>query len=261
MGYRHAWASRGAEVWDATVAELLERVGLAAMETASLRLRSVAWAPPLPEAAQVPCACRPADSNPFRASQVVSLTIICGSRVSSVRLLWPGREVKSARPDLVSQGCATLAHTQAPLQGFLAPVFLVPSPPCWLGPGNTVQGPQPLSTLVQAAVTTQEVTAEPFFVCLKDFTYLFLEKGKGREKDRSMNVWLPVARPSLGTWPAIQTYVLTGSRIGDPLVLRLALSPLSHARQGQPFYCIVKGLHETLLEGDYGCLWPSKYYV
>ena len=101
----------------------------------------------------------------------------------------------------------------------------------------------------------------PMSFIFKDFMYLFLEKGKGREKDRSMNVWLPVARPSLGTWPAIQTYVLTGSRIGDPLVLRLALSPLSHARQGQPFYCIVKGLHETLLEGDYGCLWPSKYYV
>ena len=32
---------------------------------------------------------------------------------------------------------------------------------------------------------------------LKDFTYLFLE-GKGEERERNIDVWLPLARPLLG---------------------------------------------------------------
>ena len=34
---------------------------------------------------------------------------------------------------------------------------------------------------------------------LKDFIYLFLERGEGRE--RNINVWLPLIWPPLGTWP------------------------------------------------------------
>ena len=38
-------------------------------------------------------------------------------------------------------------------------------------------------------------------VFLKDFVYLFLERGEGREKERerNINVWLPVMCPLLGT--------------------------------------------------------------
>ena len=38
----------------------------------------------------------------------------------------------------------------------------------------------------------------------KDFTYLFLERGEKREKERERNihVWLPLMCPLLGTWPA-----------------------------------------------------------
>ena len=52
------------------------------------------------------------------------------------------------------------------------------------------------------------------------FIYLFLERGKWREKERerNVNVWLPLAHPSLGTWPATQTWALTGNRICSPLV-------------------------------------------
>ena len=68
-----------------------------------------------------------------------------------------------------------------------------------------------------------------FFVkFLKIFIYLFIylfivEKGVGREKERegNINVWLPLAHPQLGTWPATQACALTGSQTSDPLVYRL----------------------------------------
>ena len=68
---------------------------------------------------------------------------------------------------------------------------------------------------------------------LKIFIYLFLERGEGREKERErINVWLPVTRPQLGTWPATQACVLTGNRTGDLWFHRPALNPLSHTIQG-----------------------------
>ena len=53
---------------------------------------------------------------------------------------------------------------------------------------------------------------KPLYV-LKDFIYLFLERGEGREKERerNINVWLPLACPLLGTWPVTQACALTGS--------------------------------------------------
>ena len=64
--------------------------------------------------------------------------------------------------------------------------------------------------------------------------YLFTFRGEGweKERDRNINVWLPLSCPLLGTWPATQACVLTGNRTGDPLVHRLALSPLRHTSQG-----------------------------
>ena len=43
-------------------------------------------------------------------------------------------------------------------------------------------------------------------IIFKDFIYLFLERGEGREKEREryINVWLPLAHPLLGTWPTTQ---------------------------------------------------------
>ena len=43
---------------------------------------------------------------------------------------------------------------------------------------------------------------------------------------------LSLARPLLRTWPATQAHALTGNQTSDPLVHRLALSPLSHISQG-----------------------------
>ena len=67
----------------------------------------------------------------------------------------------------------------------------------------------------------------------KDFIYLFLERRKGRKKERekNVNVWLPFAQPPLGTWPVTQACALTGNWTGEPLVCRLVLNPLSHTSQ------------------------------
>ena len=46
-----------------------------------------------------------------------------------------------------------------------------------------------------------------------DFIYLFLERGESREKERerNINVWLPLTHPLLGTWLATQACALTGN--------------------------------------------------
>ena len=74
-----------------------------------------------------------------------------------------------------------------------------------------------------------------FLFFFKDFIYLLLERGEGKEKERERNssVWLPLARPPLGNWPTTQACALTGNRTSDPLVRRLVLNPLSHTSQGQ----------------------------
>ena len=48
--------------------------------------------------------------------------------------------------------------------------------------------------------------------------YLFLERGGVREKDRerNINVWLPLVHPQLGTWPTTQACALTGNGTSDP---------------------------------------------
>ena len=49
-----------------------------------------------------------------------------------------------------------------------------------------------------------------FGILKKDFTYLFLERGEGweKERERNVNVCLPLAYPLLGTWPATQAGAL-----------------------------------------------------
>ena len=88
---------------------------------------------------------------------------------------------------------------------------------------------------------THPISLSPFkcfqitslFHSFKDFIYLFLDRGEGREKKkRNINVWLPLARPLLGTWPATQVFTLPGNQTGYPLVQRPALNPLSHTSQG-----------------------------
>ena len=57
---------------------------------------------------------------------------------------------------------------------------------------------------------------------------------KGEKKrERNINVWLPLACPLLGTWPATQACALAGNRTRDPLLLRSVLNPLSYTSQGK----------------------------
>ena len=75
-----------------------------------------------------------------------------------------------------------------------------------------------------------------FFLIFKDFIYLFLEKGREKERETDINVWLPLTYPLLGTWPSTQACALTGNGTGDPLVSRQAVNPLSHTSQGSAFF-------------------------
>ena len=65
---------------------------------------------------------------------------------------------------------------------------------------------------------------------LKDFIYLFLERGerKEKERERNINVWLPLMRPLPGTWPATQACALTGNPTGDPFGSQAGTQPTEH---------------------------------
>ena len=73
---------------------------------------------------------------------------------------------------------------------------------------------------------------------LKRFYLFIFREGEGKEKERerNINVWLLLAQPLLGTWPATQACALTGNQTGDPLVRRLVLNPLSHTHQDYLLY-------------------------
>ena len=93
----------------------------------------------------------------------------------------------------------------------------------WKGPGKPslpILPPPPLNVLS---------------LFLKDFIYLFLERGEGKEKERERNisVWLLLMCPVLGTWPATQACALDWEWTPRPSCLQaLALNPLSYASQG-----------------------------
>ena len=77
------------------------------------------------------------------------------------------------------------------------------------------------------AITSQKYwVKEEFFKII----YLFLERGerKEKERERNINMWLPLMSPPLGTWTATQAC--------DPLVHRLALNPLSHTSQAALYF-------------------------
>ena len=66
------------------------------------------------------------------------------------------------------------------------------------------------------------------------FIYVVLERMEGREKerDRNINVWLPLTHPQVGTWSTTQACAVTRNRNSNTLVRRPALNPLSHTSQG-----------------------------
>ena len=80
------------------------------------------------------------------------------------------------------------------------------------------------------------------FLSFEDFIYLFLQRGEGRGKeDRNINVWLPLVRPLLETWPETQACALTGNGTSDLLLPSLVLSPVSHTSQGLKMCLLISG--------------------
>ena len=84
-----------------------------------------------------------------------------------------------------------------------------------------------------------------FFSFFKDFIYFSSERGREGEREGNISVWLPLAHPLLGTWPTTQACVLTGNRIGDPLVLWPMLNPLSHTSQAHLLFLPVSLVSEA----------------
>ena len=74
-----------------------------------------------------------------------------------------------------------------------------------------------------------------FLFFYKDFIYLFLERGEEREKEEEKHQCVVASHMPLLTWPETQACALTGNRTSEPLVSRLALSPLSYTSQGSIF--------------------------
>ena len=73
------------------------------------------------------------------------------------------------------------------------------------------------------------------FILFKKILFIFIERGREREREGNINVWLPLTCPLLGAWPTTQACALTGNQTGDPLICRLALNPLSHTSQHHIF--------------------------
>ena len=61
-----------------------------------------------------------------------------------------------------------------------------------------------------------------YFIIFLKILFSILEGGEGKEKERerNINVWLPLMCPLLETWPAIQACAPTGRQTSDTLVHR-----------------------------------------
>ena len=86
---------------------------------------------------------------------------------------------------------------------------------------------------------------------LKEFTYSFLEAGRGREKEKERNIdvrntkWLPLICAPMGTEPAAQVCPLTGNRTGDVSLCGMMFSQLSHTSQDYPAHVTQLKLRKT----------------
>ena len=63
----------------------------------------------------------------------------------------------------------------------------------------------------EAFSTSKDNSPGSLFFFFKDFIYLFFERGEGKEKERERNidVWLPLAHLQQETQPATQAWTLT----------------------------------------------------
>ena len=95
----------------------------------------------------------------------------------------------------------------------------------------------------------------------KDFIYLFPDRGEGKEKEkereRNISVWLPLACPLLGTWPATQACSLTGNQTSNHLGCRPAPNPLSHTSQDRTLQFLRFWWSPRPSRGPFHCVWSK----
>ena len=82
-------------------------------------------------------------------------------------------------------------------------------------------------------MTAQSVTEQFLWGFFWRFYLFIFREGERREKERerSINVWLPLTCLLLGTWPATQACALTGNWTSSLLIHSPVLNPLSHTSQ------------------------------
>ena len=68
--------------------------------------------------------------------------------------------------------------------------------------------------------------------CFKEFIYLFGERGREGERERNINVWLPLPWTPLGASATTQACALTGNRTLCHCRLQPTLNPRSATRKG-----------------------------
>ena len=80
----------------------------------------------------------------------------------------------------------------------------------------------------------------------------FLERGVGKEKERerNINVWLPLMFPQMGNWPTTQVCALTGNPISNHLVYKPMLNPMIYTTQG----CTLVFWIHSFTNGHLGCI-------
>ena len=100
------------------------------------------------------------------------------------------------------------------------------------------------------------------FYFFKDFIYLFVERGKGREKERerNINVWLPLAHPPLGTWPTAQACALDWESNRRPFNSQASTQPLSHTSQGYYYVFLNRKFLKCLVEPSYRRMVTDYYH-
>ena len=75
-----------------------------------------------------------------------------------------------------------------------------------------------------------------FLFLLRFYLFISRERGREGERERNINVCLPLTPPSLWTLPATQARALSGNGTGDLQVHRLVLNPQSYISQGSTVF-------------------------
>ena len=90
-------------------------------------------------------------------------------------------------------------------------------------------GPHPYPPALTTSVTSN---SRHLHFSKRFYLFVFRERVTERQRERNINVGLPLACPLLGTWPETQACALTGNQTGDLLVCKVMPNALSRTSQG-----------------------------